>query len=410
MKKKILSIALILALVFSFSSVFATETAGNVTVNEVTEDAELTTNATLEDLTNTVLVDGDDEIPDLSEELETLLVATPGSGDTVYEGGRNRFIADEEVSLKDTTIAGNLIIFAQDVKLSNVTVDGDVVVFAQDIDVSTMYVYSGATILAGEKITLDNYATEGNIYAAAERINAKVDARDLYVAAGNIDIAQASQIRTVYNLSEYLPEEEQAEIVVRTTGDIIKDKVFAILAIVVKTLFVCGFIFLFVPEFVSKIKTDNIVKYIGFSALKGAGWTILIPIIVIALCCTGIAIGVAFATLALYIIIFWSSVPFVSLAIMNVVAKEDDTKWKKFGISLCVAFAIAVLGAIPGIGGLITILVGFSGMGIVMGSLRCSCGCKKECKKAEVKEEKVEEAKPEEKIEEVKEDKTEEDK
>lgn len=385
MKKKILSIVLILAVVFSFSFVFATEPVENVTENVVVEDGVLTTTSTVEELSNPILVDA----------------PLPGSGDEVYEESGNKFIAEEEVSLSETTITGNLIIFAQEVNLEDVTVDGDVVIFAQNIDISTMYVYSGTTIMAAQKINLNNYLTEGNIYAAADKFNATGTVRDIYVAAEEINVSSSSQVRTIYDLSEYLPEEDQTQVVVKTTADIIKDKIFEILVVVVKTLFVCGFILLFTPEFVNKIKTDNIVKYLGISALKGAGWTILIPIIVIALCCTGIAIGVSFATLALYIIIFWSSVPFVSLAIMNVVAKEEDTKWKKFGISLCVAFAIAVLSALPAIGGLVTILVGFSGMGIVIGSLKCSCESKKKDKK---------EAKPEEKIEEVKEDKTEEDK
>lgn len=403
MKKKIISIALVIALVFSFSTVLAAEVKADVPENVLSDETNaLTIDASVEDIKNAPLVDG--EIPDLPDEVQTLVAPEIGTGDKVYKetGSGNQIIADEAVALKDVTVDGNLVVFAKDVDLNNVTVYGDIAIFAQYANITDLVNINGATVVAAERININSFSTAGNLYAAAEDIMVTAEAKGLYVATGKLNIGPDSRIGNVYDLKDVLPEEEvQEEVVVVSTRDLLIEKIVSILAVVVKTLFVCGFILLFTPEFVEKTKSDNIVKYIGFSALKGAGWTILIPIIAIALCCTGIAIGVAFATLAMYIIIFWASVPFVSIAIMNVVAKEDDTKWKKFGLTLCIAFAIAVLGKIPFIGGLVTILVAFSGMGIVIGSLKgSSCKCKKECKcqkevevAEEVKEEKSEEDK-----------------
>lgn len=329
MKKKIISILLIIVLLMGSLVVFATET------------------------------------PD---EKEDVLVTTE-AGVNNFTG--NKILVDETVTLKDTQIDGNLIIFAQELELSNVSVNGDVAIFAQYIYISDLDVINGATVIAGQKIIVNMLTTAGNLYTAGEDVNITAYAKGLYVAAGNLILGTESQIQNVYNLEEVMPKEEiEKEVVSVSTADIVKEKIISIITIVVKAVFVCGFIFLFTPEFIEKIKTENIIKYIGFSALKGAGWTILIPIIVIAICMTGIGIGVGFATLALYIIIFWASVPFVSLAIMNVVAKEDDKKLKRYGLTLCIALAIAVLGKIPVLGGFVAIIVGFAGMGIVIGSLK----------------------------------------
>lgn len=380
MKNKILSILLALVLIFSMTAVYATEIP-NIPDGIVSE----------EDVPTLTTFDDVDEI------INTPLVSTNTSTSLGTVKG-NKVITEESVELTDTTIDGNLVIFAQTINLKNINVDGDVAIFAENVNISELLVTNGVTFIACQNANISYISTFGNIYVAAEKVNVTADAKGLYVAASELTVGTDSQITNVYNLSEEVPEEEESvvEVEVETTADIIGEKVFNVLAIVVKTALVAGFIFLFTYEFVNKLKAENNAKYLGLSTLQGIGWSIVIPVIVIILVASTVAIGVGFSLLALYVILFWASVPFVSIAIMNMVAKEEDTKWKKYGMTLCIAFALAVVKQLPGIGGLLTVIVAFAGMGIVVGSLKPAKKAKNteevkvavEDKKEEVKEDK----------------------
>lgn len=360
MIKKIVSILLMFIIILSSLVIYATETT-------------LTTTDTVEDLTNIPLVDST-----VSDEL--LIAPAPENEENkdvssnIYQASGNRVLFEEIVSLKNISINGNLVIFAETVDLQELDINGDVAIFARQINANNVTVLNGVTVLAAENINLNMYSTEGNIYIASETVNALTTARGLYYIARKVDISADSIIDNLYNLQELLPEDDNEE-VIYTTSNILKDKAYNILVILVKTFFVSGFILLFSTEFINKTKTNNIVKYLGFSVIKGAGWSIIIPIFVMVLLFSGIAIGVSFALFVLYIIIFWASIPFVSIAIMNEFSKEEDSKFKKLVLILCIAFLIKILGYIPILGTIITILVEFAGMGIVIGSLKNSKNC-----------------------------------
>ena len=399
MKKKIFCAILAIVLLLNISVVFATET------NEVEEDLILTMNDSVEDLTDVHLVS------DISNGQRKFF-------------DENKFVSEENVNFKDATINGNLIVTGKNVNLQNISVNGDVAIFAQTIEISNFDVTNGATIIAGQNLNLNMLSSSGNIYTAGQNINANVISNGLYLAAADVKLGNESQISKLYNYSgnlsldggsygkveanienlhigsntiisdnlkyssssegnidasaqignieykkvEYETEEEVVEIAKEA---IIKEKIHSVIALVIKSAIVCGFIFLFATGFINKTKTKSSVKYIALSAFKGLGWAVLIPIIAIVLLVSRLAIGTSFIVLLIYTVIFWASIPLVSIVIMNMVTKNmPDDKWKKYGITLLVALVIGILQKFPVLGILVSLFVSFAGMGIFFNSLK----------------------------------------
>lgn len=399
MKKKIFCAIIAIVLLLNISVVFATET------NEVEEDLILTMNDSVEELTDVHLVS------DISNGQRKFF-------------DENKFVSEENVNFKDATINGNLIVTGKNVNLQNITVNGDVVIFAQTIQISNFEVTNGVTIIAGQDLNLNMLSSSGNIYTVGQNINANVISNGLYLAAADVKLGNESQISKLYNYSgnlsldggsygkveanienlhigsntiisdnlkyssssegnidasaqignieykkvEYETEEEVVEIAKEA---IIKEKIHSVIALVIKSAIVCGFIFLFATGFINKTKTKSSVKFIALSAFKGLGWAVLIPIIAIVLLVSRLAIGTSFIVLLIYTVIFWASIPLVSIVIMNMVTKNmPDDKWKKYGITLLVALVIGILQKFPVLGVLVSLFVSFAGMGIFFNFLK----------------------------------------
>ena len=416
MKKKILSLVIAIVLVFSFSIAFATEALPEETK---TDELELTLSDDLDNLINPMLVD-------------SLKQLNQNSNQETIDG--NKVVAEEKLEFKDKTINGNLIIFSKNANIQDITVNGDVAIFGQNIKISNLSLVNGATVIAGQNVEINNLLTQENVYLAGEDITAEMVARDLYSACSDLKLKGETDILKVYNYSgnmsvdagsynvieagvdnlsigsnvivneklkyvsenkanidssakvaneEFTQKEKPVEVEqVSTPKNTIVPIINKVISVIVKCLIICGIIFLFAEGFIAKTKQKEPVKYICFSALKGLGWAFLLPIIMIILILSMYGIGVAFVLLALYIIVFWASVPIVSIAIMNAVTIEKPANKKTaFGITLGISAIIAVLGRIPVIGGLVTLFIAFAGLGIVMGALKPNKVAKKDIEK-----------------------------
>ena len=429
MKKKILTFIFIAVLIlFSVSAVYATETEiPDLPEGILTDEMiELTSKDTIEDLVNTPLVYSDNENQD------------------VIEG--NKVVAEDTIDLKNETIDGNLVVFAKNANLQNISVDGDVAIFAETINISDLNIENGTTIIAGQNINLNTISTKGNIYTACENLTGTVVAKGFYIAAADVKISGKTQVSRLYNYSGNLSlesgnfENVEAKIDALAVGNNVKiqnnlnyyseneaqidssaiiknvdftkiqkadepataketiknrlEEIFNyVISSLVKSFFVCGFIFLFAKGFIKRTKIKNPAKYIGFSTLKGLGWAIAIPLISLMFILTGFGAGIGITILVLYVIVFWASIPFVSIALMNAICKGIEINDKfKFFIALAVTFAISVFAKIPEVGVIIRIIVAFAGMGIFMGTLKEPKNGKPKEKKTEVenKPEKVE--------------------
>lgn len=396
MKKRIfLSIVLILLVVFT-SCAYATEEPDVMLISEDAENLE--GSAIPEEWRRDVETTGDSNIQIISN---------------------SHFMVDENPSLQDTEIDGNLFAVGTNVALNNVIVYGDIFIAGQNITFSNITVY-GTAFLAGETINMNNSNFNGNVFSASQTMNFAGVAQDIFAAGENLAIndgsliareifASASTISlngTIGKNAHIAAEEvivmdnaniagtlnysstqeasisaesnigvvefnKTEEVVEEETTSQISVKSYNVVTIVIKSIFICGFIFLFARGFMEKQKNQNIAAYFGKNTLKGLGWAILIPVVSILFLCTGVTLGLSFAVFALYCIILWVSVPVVSIAITaNITANKEYNAWKFYGYSLLISVVLAVLKQIPTLGPIITIIVGLAAMGIIMSSLK----------------------------------------
>lgn len=387
MKKRIfLSVVLILIMVVNFA--YATENPEVMLVDEAIPEEWQRTGENAE------------------EEIEEIL-------------SESQFLAEENLTLQNTAIDGNLFALGTTVSLNNVVVYGDIYICGQDVTISNITVY-GTAFLAGENVNMNNANFAGNVFNASLTMNFTGIAQDIFAVAENIEfneeslvyrdvfaiatkavfkggigrnanisseeiivmsnaningtltysseqeanIASESRVGAVnFNKQEIIEEEEEN----LTLNDIIYNSV----AIMVKSIFVCGFIFLFARGFMEKQKTENMVNFFGINILKGFGWLILIPVIGLLVLCSGVAVGLSFTIFALYSIVLWASVPIVAIAITaNITKNQEYNTWKLYGYSLVVSLVLTLLKQISVIGGWVTFIVAIAAMGIIFSSLK----------------------------------------
>lgn len=332
----------------------------------------------------------------------------------------SHFMFEENPSLQDVVIDGNLFVVGTDLSLNNVIIYGDIFVASQNITFSNVTTY-GTAFFAGDTINMNNANFAGNIFSASKTMNFTGVAQDIFVAAENISLNEGSLVaRDVFagantivldanvgkdaklsaeeiivkknaNIAGILnySSEEEADISKESTiGAIEFNKVeeveaeeettlianieiYNVIVLAIKSVFVCGFVFLFGKGFMEKQKVKSVTGYIGINTLKGLGWSILIPIIGILLLFTGVSFGLAVIVFVLYSIILWASVPIVAITITaNITSNREYSAWKFYGYSLLISLVIAILKQIALIGGITTVVVGFAAMGIVISSLK----------------------------------------
>ena len=396
MKKRIFLSIILIILVVCATWVYATENTEVMLINEEVEERE--GSAIPEEWRR-----------DVEAISDTNIQKTPNS----------HFMIDENPSLQDVQIDGNLFAIGANISLNNVVVYGDIFIVGQNITFSNVTVF-GTAFLAGETINTNNANFNGNIFSASQTMNFGGVAQDIFAAADNFSINDGSLIaREIFagastisingtigknahisaeeviimdnaNIAGTLNYSSNQEANISSESNIgvvefnkveevdeeessssISVTAYNVVTIIIKSIFICGFIFLFARGFMQKQKTENIVGYFAKNTLKGLGWTILIPIVSILLLCTGVALGLSFAVFALYCIILWMGVPVVSIAITaNITSNKEYNAWKFYGYSLLISVILAILKQMPTLGAIITIIVGLASIGIVISSLK----------------------------------------
>lgn len=394
--KKILSIILLLIVVFSTFS-YATEKVNTEDVMLINEE--------------------NDEGSAIPEEWRRTGAVETEKNNTVID--QSHFMVDENASLKDTIINGNLFVFGTNVSLNNVVIEGEVFIVGQNVTLSDVTV-NGTGFIVGEITNMNIVNFTGNIFNVAQTINFIGNARDVFAVAEDMAFTEGTTIardvfatatRIVFDASvgkdvnisgkeiilmentnilgtlNYSSEQEAGiplesnigkvnfnkieQEVEETTSEALNPKVYNVVTIAIKSIFVCGFIFLFGKSFMEKQKVSNIGGYLGKNTLTGLGWAIIIPIIAILLLFTGVSVGLSFTVFAVYCILFWASVPIISIVITsNITSKQAYNAWRFFGYSILISIIIAILKQLPKIGGVVTVVVGFAAIGIVLSSLK----------------------------------------
>lgn len=354
-----------------------------------------------------------------TEDTEVMPISENSEQQNIEMISNSYSMIEENPTLQNAIIDGNLFVFGTNISLNNVMVYGDIFIAGQNISLSNMTVY-GTAFLAGETVNINNASFAGNIFNASQTMNFTGYAQDIFAAAENITINEESVVaRELFGVAEKIDikggsigknvnvstdqltigvanisgilnysSEKEANISSESTiGSVNFDKVeknedkettptmdlkvYNVIAITLKSIFVCGFIILFAKGFMEKQKVQNIATYVGMNTLKGLGWTILIPIIGILLLFTGVTVGLSFAIFALYSIILWASVPVLAIAITaNITANREYNDWKFYGYTIIISLLIALLKQIPTVGEIITLIIGLAAMGIVISSLK----------------------------------------
>ena len=449
MKKKILLTFLIFILIFT-SFIYATEnnnifTYDNVYNNFESEDddeyPQILSTQDLDDDNLLTYIDGDTTSSDIlysgsnDNNSSNANLNNSNSYNLMQTISETTFIAEDDAKLENKLIDGNLFVFGKSVTIKNVVVYGDVFIAGTDVTLTDFSVI-GVAFIGGQTINTNNISVAANSYICGETIKFLGETQDLFVLAENITIEDGSYIgrelfaggslvditggtigRNVYtreadliigseaNITGELNyySKKQAEIqngskigkvnyheVADETGSIetgssINSILTSILAVTFQSAVVC----LIILKFVKKQEVNNIVAYLGKSALKGFGWSILIPIVAMILFILGIitelTFGLSVVLFTLYMIALWLGVPLVATAITtNIMSNKESSTIKNLGISVVISLVIAILKVIPKLGGIVSFVVAVAGIGIIMSLLKSSNKCKKNIDKVEI--------------------------
>lgn len=441
MKKKVLiSVVLIVALISSV--VYATESNLAPTTDASTlqamplvgeEDSELTPTTDANTLQDTKLVKDtettseDYVIPEEWRRDASENVAIENATTNVMS---DDFQSEDTLEIKNKSVDGNAFYSGKEIIMNNVDISGDLFVVAEKITLKNVYI-SGNIYAAGKDITLQENDITGNAYLASATITLTgTTVQDVFSAseslvinsntyvrrtinagASNIDVSNSSIGRNmnvatsslvvgenarVTGSLNYSAKEEASVAPNATIGKVnfkqitdtdetakkadVSSIIYSIISTMVYAALICGFIVLFANGFVEKQKVENVVGHIAKNTGIGLLLAIVVPILSIVLICTGVAAGFALLLLVLYFVIFSISLPIVAVSITAASTKQAElSKLKFYGITLLVALMIAILSKIPFVGGFVSVVITFAGMGLVFSGLKA----KKEKKEVE---------------------------
>lgn len=301
--------------------------------------------------------------------------------DKQFDG--NVFLVGAKANLASSAVYGDLFVLSQATNLQNIDVIGNIYIAAQSATLNTVNC-SGNVYIAGSAISLSGTAAQDvfiagsaivldndsyilrNLYAggASITIGSAQIGRNANLAANDIQIAENAIVNGNLN-KDITPEEVKNE--TRTIGDSITSVVIT----AISALAICGFIFLFGKGFIEKQKSDNIAGFFLKNLGMGILFTIVIPVVATLLLLTGLATGLSFIIIFIYIIIFAISTSIVSVAITaNITKNMEYNSWRFYGISILVAIVIGILKQIPMVNFVVTLIVAFTGMGLIFSSLK----------------------------------------
>jgi len=301
----------------------------------------------------------------------------------------------------DKYVDGNVFIFGQDVKIKG-KVNGSLYVFASTVTIEEEALVAVSSFIFADTIRLDGITMD--MYAAArdfEMTKTGIIYRDAKIWADNATIygqvgrnveLESSNIQ-VYkdeetgayvggNLNYYSDKKVDDMDKITVDGEVtftekkqeakktntISDYVFDG---IVESIFVLVIyaIFIFVaPKFTNKAKEYVSTKGLLAAAI-GLGFTVLVPVIAFFLILTIIGVPVSLIMIVVYILALILNSSVVSIAVNEFIANKItaiDTVWKKILMILPVAFVIFLIRKLPVIGGWISAIVLFVGVGIII--------------------------------------------
>ena len=342
------------------------------------------------------------QVQSASEEdgLETI-----GGTPDIYKG--DLYVAFGEDDLNSTSyvmdkyVDGNVFIFGNDVTITG-QINGSLFVCASKVKIDEDAYIVCHTFVAAQEfemsgVTTDMYAACGNfnfdsqgvvsrdlklattnavlrgsvgrdVDMAASSIDLYEDEENSFFVGGNLKYTSGSEAEHIDDIivkgeitytQENNEEEDSNKIVL---GDIalgaIKNIVF--------TLVIYLLLIFLAPKFIQKSR-----EYAGTRALLsgaiGLAFTIIIPIVSFVLLFTVVGVSAAVLAVLIYVIVLMINSAIVTVAVNELIVNKFEmlnSTWKKILMIIPVSLVIYLIKQIPYIGGLISVIIFFVGVGI----------------------------------------------
>lgn len=301
----------------------------------------------------------------------------------------------------DKYVDGNVFIFGQDVKITG-RINGSLYVFASTVTIEEEALVAVSSFIFADTIrlnglTMDLYAASRNFEMTKTGVvyrDARIGTdnaviygqigRDLELASGNIQVYKDEETAAYVGRNVNYYSDKQVEDMEKITvnGEVkftekkqeaaktttISDYVFDGMGEAIFVLVIYAIFIFIAPKF-----TDKAKEYVStrglLAAAIGLGFTVLVPIIAFLIIFTIIGVPVSLIIFVVYILALVLNSAVVSIAINEFIANKIpavDTIWKKILMILPVAFVLFLLRKIPVIGGWISAIVLFVGLGIMV--------------------------------------------
>lgn len=213
-----------------------------------------------------------------------------------------------------------------------------------------------------------------NIYLNAGTIDVKDETSELLIG-GNFDYTSTQEFEQIKEVVKYgevkfsLQEETDETVVIEETmAEKISKYAWGALSSAVYVLVVYGILKLIAPKFEGKIGKDLKEKGIVAFAIGLLGWFILVIsiIITIILLFTSLGAPVAIITWILMFVGIYISPAVFSIALLKVLKKENENIGAEIAILIVIAVAIWLLQQVPVVGGIVSLAVVTTGLGLVI--------------------------------------------
>ena len=315
------------------------------------------------------------------------------------------FCVEQECTLANKSIDGNVFIISQNIDLNNLEVTGSMFVIGEKVNISNTS-SAGSLYIVGEDIFI-NESSFRNVYSISQNEKFGIGStafRDIYSLAQKVTIAgnadnvsvmgenvivdsntninnkleihsnKEPEIPSNAKIGDYkfvLEKENESQIVIESKRNVLQDNIKSVISYV----FVCFIIGIIViklnPEFIDKMKKSNIdgvLKSLGIGFLTSALVPIITIIVFIFTLLAGVGIRFSFVLMLLYIIGLMVATPIGCLYISTLVVNKLEKTEKKYLIIclLIVALIAGCLKLIPSLSGIISIVLGFIGLGSIV--------------------------------------------
>lgn len=376
MKSKIILVVILLASLVLGITLVANATDDLQVRSSINVEDVVGEDANYDDLINPISLNPEDhdEILPVGEELkrgDVYVLEDNASIESYIDG--NLYVLADNVDIA-SYVDGNVFLMGK-----NITIKGDITgsLFACGENINFLSGYAKDVYFYSENIFMTENASiereakmfaetitisgliNGDTYTSAKKVivtdNAIIDGKLTYY--GELSKASEDQIGSIEKKEIKLPE-------ISTKSKVIS-KVERILIKTTTALIITGLIVVATNK---KMEGNITLSGTLKGVFAGAGWIVLIPIIVIFLMLSIVGLPAALILLILYVLMYFVAIPAVALQISAYILniKNKDSKLLLWLLAVVIYCALAIVRLIPILGAILTILLGTYGFNLIL--------------------------------------------